>query len=312
VIEFGVVVAGVWDVANRARRLEALGFDYVAVGEHVAFHTPTSNSFVSLAAAAAVTSTVRLLSSVTLLPLYPPPLVAKMGAALDVISGGRFSMGVGVGGENPAEFEACGVPLAERGARADEALAVISALWSGKPVDFAGRFTSFRGLRIDPAPVQRPRPPIWVSGRRAPARRRAARHGDGWMPYFVTPEQLRASYGEIAEACTALGRPVETVRRGVFLFVSCHRDREVARRRALERLGTQYAQDFEGILGKYAVLGTPDECQLRLKEFLDAGAESVFLSSACADDEAVEHERLVADEVISPLRERPKPRSARG
>src|SRR2546430_7839024 len=103
-----MAVSDVAGPVDAARRLEGLGFDYLAMGEHVAFGVPTPNAFVGLSAAAAVTERIKLLSAITLLPLSPAALAAKLAAALDVVSGGRFTMGVGVGGEYPREFEACG------------------------------------------------------------------------------------------------------------------------------------------------------------------------------------------------------------
>lgn len=116
-IEFGMMLRGTRGIEASAWRIEELGFDYVGSGEHVAFHVPTPNNFISLAAAAGATQRVKLLSAVTVLPLYPAVLAAKLAAALDVASGGRLTLGVGVGGEYPRGFEACGVPVHERGAR---------------------------------------------------------------------------------------------------------------------------------------------------------------------------------------------------
>ena len=151
-MEIGITLQKVDGVADEARRFEALGYDYVTSGEHVSFNVPVSNSFISLAVAAGATTRVKLINSIALVPLYPAALLAKMGAALDVASGGRFSLGVGVGGEIPREFEACGVPVRERGARTNEALEIIRRLWTEPSVDFSGRFNNFTGASIEPKP----------------------------------------------------------------------------------------------------------------------------------------------------------------
>jgi len=171
--------------------LEQLGFDSVWSGEHLLYHGPTLDALIVLAAYAARTERLKVGSSVLLLPLRPPALVAKAAATLDVLSGGRLILGVGVGGEYPPEFEAVGIPLAERGARADEALAILKLLWSGDPASFEGRFYRLPEVRLNPPPAQPGGPPIWVGGRSWAARRRAARLGDGWFPYLVDPEQYR-------------------------------------------------------------------------------------------------------------------------
>ena len=121
-------------IAAEARRAEQLGFDLLASGEHVFFHGPTSNAFLTLATAAGVTERVRLLSALTILPLYPMAMAAKMASTLDLISNGRFDLGIGVGGEYPPEFAAVGAPVVGRGSRTDEALEVMVRLLSGERV----------------------------------------------------------------------------------------------------------------------------------------------------------------------------------
>ncbi len=131
-----------------AIRAEALGFDSVWIGDHVAFHNPTLDSLAALSYVAAVTRRVRIGPSVYLLALRHPTIAAKLVASLDVLSGGRVVFGVGVGGEFPKEFEACGIPHRERGARVDEGIAVCRALWGPSPASFGGRFTERFGTEI--------------------------------------------------------------------------------------------------------------------------------------------------------------------
>ena len=192
-LQFGTVLRSPWDVADSARDIEALGFDILGCGEHVSFYGDTANGFVSLSVAAGATSTIRLMSTITLIPLYPPALLAKLGAALDVASNGRFMLGVGVGGEYPLEFKACGIPVKQRGSRTDDALEVVTRTWTDTNVNYEGRYTTLEDFTLKPLPVQKPRPPIWVSGRKDAAMKRAARYGDGWLPYMYTPEQLAES-----------------------------------------------------------------------------------------------------------------------
>jgi len=300
-IQFGMSLHSIEDAAGNARRLEALGYDYAGCGEHVSFHGPTSNSFISLAAAAGATSRIRLVSAVVLLPLYPAALAAKLAATLDVVSGGRYEMGIGIGGEMPREFEACGVPVGERGARVNEALPLLRRLLAGEAVDHAGRFNTLNGVRLQPAAVQQPLP-IWVSGRKEAALRRAAHHADGWMPYMYTPAMLAESIAKIRELCAAAGRPPDAVRPSIFAFTACHEDSATALAMAADKLGAQYAQDFSKIAAKYTITGTPAECRARIREYVDAGAEVVFLSSACPADYAMRNEEFIAREVLPAFR----------
>jgi probable F420-dependent oxidoreductase len=269
------------EVVDRAAAAEAVGFDFLACGEHVFFHRAAPNAFVALAAAAGATNRIRLLSALTVLPVYPAALAAKMVATLDGVSRGRFELGVGVGGEFPAEFEACGVPLAERGRRTDEALTVLRELFPGGPVDFAGHYTTLRGATLQPPPVQRPRPPVWIGGRREAALRRTARFGDGWLPYLVSPEQLAAGMARLRVLAAEHGRAADQIRGGVYCWSVVNADRDWARRTALDTLGALYQQDLTRQADRYLVAGTPDEAAARLREYADAGAESIVFAPAC-------------------------------
>ncbi len=218
-------------IADEARAAERLGFDLAAAGEHVFFECPVSNAFVTLAAAAAVTERIRLLSAVTILPMYPMALAAKMAATLDRVSHGRFELGVGVGGEFPPEFAANGVPVAGRGARTDEALGVLLRLLSGDKVTAEGQFGSLRDLRLDPPPLQQPRPPLWVGGRKTPAMRRAGRFADVWMPYMVSPESFTRSLAGVRDFARQAQRPKTSLsRRAVHLGLRRRRSRAGAAR----------------------------------------------------------------------------------
>ena len=301
-IEFGTALPVVTGIAEFARQAEESGFDFLACGEHVMFHGPVGNTFISLSVAAGVTQRIKLLSSVVLLPLYPAALVAKMGAMLDVASGGRYHFGVGIGGEFPKEFEACGVPVNQRGARTNEALEVVTKLWTEKDVVFDGKFTKLSGVTIDPAPMQKPHPPIWVAGRKEPAMKRAARYADGWLPYMYTPQQLQGSVETIARFRGEYGRDMSTFTTGVFIFTTVHANGDEARRMAAERLGKQYAQDFSQLVNKYALAGTPEECRKRLQEYIDAGARMVVLPAACRPEYLDENMRLLVKEVIPAFR----------
>src|SRR4030095_6910103 len=139
-----------------ARRVEALDYHPLWTGDHVSFHGPIYESLTLLASYASVTQKIRLGTAVYLLALRHPTIAAKVTSTLDALSGGRLIFGVGVGGENPKEFEAAGVPHQERGARVTEGIDVVRALWRDTPASFKGRFTSFEGVSIAPKPVQRP------------------------------------------------------------------------------------------------------------------------------------------------------------
>lgn len=301
-IEFGVALTSVKGVVEFARSAERLNFDYLICGEHVMFHGPVPNSLIALSVAAGATEKIKLMSSIVLLPLYNPVMLAKQAAVLDVASGGRYHMGVGIGGEFPKEFEAIGVPVKQRGSRSNEALEVIRKLWTEKNVTFEGRYTRFSGVTLEPAPTQKPHPPIWVAGRKEPAMRRAAKYGDGWLPYMYTPEMLRESLGQIDAYGREAGRDMSAFRPGLFIFIAVYPDRKEAEEVAARSLGKNYAQDFSKIAGRYVIYGTPEDCRKRLREYVDAGARSVVFSWACRHDDIARNMETIAKEVIPAFR----------
>ncbi len=291
-----MVLQSASDIAEEARLLESWDCDYACAGEHVSFNVPVGNSFISLSVAAGATARIGLMSTIVLTPLYPAALLAKLGAALHVASAGRYSLGVGVGGEMPKEFQACGVPVGERGARTNEALEILRLLWSTDRAAFTGRFNSFEDVTI--APRRDRGPAIWVSGRSGAAIRRAARFGDGWLPYMYTPEMFADSMAQIETA-----RPHDhTVRGGLFIWGCVHEDRATARRWAIEALSKTYAQDFSKLVGKYAFAGDPGDVVTRLREFSDAGVGTLIASFACPRGETDGVRRLFAEEVLPALK----------
>jgi probable F420-dependent oxidoreductase len=265
-------------IADEARTAEEAGYDGVATGEHLFFHGPHPNGFVALAAAAGATTRIRLLTALTVLPLYPAALAAKLATTLDQVSNGRFDMGVGVGGEYPPEFEAAGVDVAQRGARTDEALELVRALWHDGKVNFDGRFTRVPGLALQPGPLQAGGPPIWLGGRSPAAIRRAGRFADVWMPYMYTPEQLASSLAEVRAAAEAEGRDPAAVRGAVFCWGGVDEDPARSRREVVDGVSAVYQQDFDRLADRYLLHGDPDRFTARVREYADAGADAVIFS----------------------------------
>jgi probable F420-dependent oxidoreductase len=170
-------------VIELARAAEAAGWEAVFVWDHLAFAwgVPSADPWVVLAAVAQATTRVRLGTAVTPLPRRRPAVLANTVATLDRLSNGRVILGAGLGGV-PVEFSAFGESddIFRRAEQLDEALDVVTALWSGQAVTHHGRHYRIDGVRLAPLPVQRPRVPIWLGGASRAARRRAARW-DGWI-----------------------------------------------------------------------------------------------------------------------------------
>lgn len=300
-MRLGLAVGPAASVVADARHAEALGFDYLACGEHLFFQV-APNPFVQLAAAAGVTSRIRLVSTVSLLPLYPAALAAKLAATLDQVCGGRFELGVGAGGEAPDEFAAAGVDPAERFARLEEGLDVLRLLFSGEPVSYEGRFTRLRGVALDPPPVQPGGPPIWLGGRKDGAIRRAGRYARRWMPYMVTPQALEAGLRRVRAVAAAHGRDPARVGGALFAFACVDRDEHWARRTGTAAVSAVYRQDFAPLAGRYLLLGSPGQVVRRIREFADAGAEAVVVQLAAGPDERDRVLRTMAEHVLPELR----------
>jgi probable F420-dependent oxidoreductase len=228
-----------------ARRAEDLGYHAAWAPEHLVFPAqlpnlsplgpvdhpylpadlPILDVWVYLAQIAAATQRIRLGTAVYILPLRHPIAVARAVTSLDVFSGGRVDFGIGVGWL-PEEFAIMGQDFATRGPRADEMIGILRRLWAEPEIAHSGRFFTFPPLRFEPKPVQRPGVPILVGGETAPALRRAARLGDGWIGMGATPERaaemvarlraLRAEYGRTGDfpAVVMAGRPdLDVIRR---------------------------------------------------------------------------------------------------
>jgi len=202
-----------------ASRAEELGFDSVWVHDHV-FNVghvfdriggkPYYEPLTLLSFVAARTRRVRLGTSVLVLPYHNPIRLAKTAATLDVLSGGRLILGAGVG-LIEKEIRAMGSPFAERGAVADEAIAVMRALWTEDEPSFDGKYHRFAGMKFSPKPLQKPSIPVVIGGVSRAAIRRAARLGDGWQPLGLAPEALGQGIALLRTEAQACGRDVSMI-----------------------------------------------------------------------------------------------------
>ena len=284
-------------------RLEGAGIDSLWAAGHVTTGRAVPEVVTGVARLAALTERVTVGTAVTVLPLYHPVVLAKQFAEVDRATGGRLAVGVGVGGEYPVEFDACGVPPAERGPRTDEAIEVLRALWTGGEVTREGRWWPLRGVGVAPPPARVGGPPLYVAGRRPPAMRRAARLGDGWLPFLYSPRAYAASRRTIELLAGQAGRDLRSFEWLCFVYTRVDDDAAAARRAALDFVGAAQAGDggrFESMLGRMSAVGTPAEVGTALQRYLDAGARHLVLA-CCAHDDLLDQCRKVAEEVLPRL-----------
>lgn len=224
-MEFGFGVpsrgplASLDNIVSLAQQGEGMGFDIVSVSDHIVVPTTIdsiypyneSGEFVSSASGeymeqlatisylAGITSTIKLLTSVMVLPHRSPVLAAKILSTIDVLSRGRLIVGVGVGWMRE-EFDAIGAPpYAERGAVGNEYLRAFKELWTSDNPSFEGEYCSFSNIAFAPKPVQQPHPPLWIGGESPPALRRAAQLGDAWYPICSNPRFPVGTFAQLVD-----------------------------------------------------------------------------------------------------------------
>ena len=192
---------GVDDLIRIAVAADELGYDHLTCGEHVMVPVDKAEGrgltywdpSATLAFLAAHTRRIRLTTFVLVLGYHHPLEIAKRYGTLDLLSGGRAVLGVGVG-SLAEEFEMLGAAFEDRGERADEAISALRASWSDPRPDFRGRFYQFSGIAVEPA-APTPHVPIWVGGRTPRSLRRAVTLGDGWVPFGLTAAQMAEMLG---------------------------------------------------------------------------------------------------------------------
>ena len=187
--------------------LERSDVDSIWLSDRLSSPAPVPEVMTTLAAIGARTTRLKFGPSVVVLPYRTPVVAAKEMATVDWLSQGRLFPAVGVGVELPREFDASGVAFAQRGRRTDEAIRVMRMLWTQDEVTFQGEFYKLDRISIFPKPWQTP-PPIWIGGKSEAAMRRTARLGDGWIPSFITPDEMRVGIGKVQDLAAAEGRHV--------------------------------------------------------------------------------------------------------
>jgi probable F420-dependent oxidoreductase len=308
-LQIGLVASG---RAREAQELEARPVDSLWVGGHIASRNPSPEAIVGLTVLATVTERVAVGSSILLLPLYPPAVVAKQVADLDRLTGGRLILGVGIGGEYPQEFRAVQVPIGERGARATEIIPLLRQLWTATETTHHGRFYDMQDVRIHPPPVQEGGPPIVVGGRKEPAKLRAATLGDGWFPYLYSPRRYAESVATIKYVARHAGRDLAGFHWCVWVFLNLNGDGDLARAEAASRLGGTYDQEFPAMIDRVAAAGTSAEVTAKVRDFYDAGARHfVFVPATPTESRPRVLDQLFG-EVVPALRDHARGADATG
>jgi probable F420-dependent oxidoreductase len=275
-------------------RAEQLGFHSAWVQEQILGlgSAPTLDPLGTMTYAAACTERIRLGCAVFVTPLHNPVHLAKAIATLDNLSHGRVEVGVAAGGA-ARPFAAFGIDSSVPVTRFNEGLELMKALWNEPEITFDGRFWKLEGATMEPKPVQRPHPPIWIGGNHPNALRRAARLADG---FFGAGSQSTAQFAQqtpvVRDALAEFERDPSSFRFGKRVYVHVDDDRA----RAVERLDAALARHYgRGGWSEVIVAGPPANCAAGLRKVVDAGAELILLNTLV--DDTAQMERLAAEVV---------------
>lgn len=297
-------------IAEFAQRAEALGYDRLVMGEHVQDGNPPIPRLLALpvlAAAAAASKRIRIMSGIVIAPLYHPVMLAKLVATVDHISNGRFDLGIGISGQRGTriEYDILNVPVETRGRRANEMLPLLRRLWTEEHVTHTGEIFRFEDATLLPQPIQKPCPPIWIAGRSDAAMKRAGTLGDGWYPYLFTVRRLKESNDTVRKHGEAAGRDMSNFGFGVAQPSSISEDPKHALAVAVQNLG-KYAtpqRSPEDIAKALCLTGTTADCIKGIQDRIDVGVRHVMLSFLSEDEQDTYRQlELVAKQIIPHFR----------
>ena len=295
-----------------SQRVEELKFesawviDHLLVGEPIyrcTWYEPLS----VLTAMATVTKRVKLGTSVLVLPIRNPAILAKQIATMDHLSKGRIILGVGNGWWDK-EFEACGVPKSERGPRVSETIQILRKLWTGEPTDHSGKFFHFKGISMEPKPFQKPCPPIWIAGGTAVGKaegvysvkaeqvlKRIARLGDGWIARAVTTaNKISDDYKRIKEYARQYGRDPEKIVFAHLNFVHITDEHDAHMESARQAFSKISNLPFEDIKREY-IVGPKQVVTQRIDELMKLGIQHLIVWPTGPDYKTIE---FLADEIM--------------
>jgi probable F420-dependent oxidoreductase len=274
--------------------LERSDVDSIWLSDRLSSPAPVPEVMTTLAAIAARTTRLKFGPSVVVLPYRTPVVAAKEMATVDWLSQGRLFPAVGVGVELPREFDASGVPFAERGRRTDEAIRVMRLLWTQDEVTFQGDFYKLDRVSIFPKPWQTP-PPIWIGGKSEAAMRRTARLGDGWIPSFITPDEMRAGVQKVHDLAAAAGRQVPEDHFGTLINYAIADSEATAL--ALAQPYVPRGRVDEATMRQCTAFGPAGRLIEKVEEYLKAGASKFILRPLCPPDRMLEQLALVGEQV---------------
>ncbi len=262
---------------------------------------PTLEPLTALAAAIARTRRLKFGTAVLVLPFRSPILAAKALATLDVLSGGRVFPAVGLGVDQPREWEAAGVPPGTRGARTDEAIEVIRRLWTEAEVTYRGSYFTLDRVRFLPRPVQTS-PPLWVGGTSDAALRRAGRLADGWLASFIAPEAFGRAVERIQSYAQKAGRAIDADHFGTIISYVLAASQDEGWRAAAPYLHRDRADP--ATLRAVTAVGPPEAVAAVIERYVERGGTKFVLRPAGPPAAMLDQLAQLAEDVIPPFHAR--------
>ncbi len=276
---------------------EELGWDSIWFSDRIVGPAWRMDPLAGMALVAGRTEKLKFGTGVLIMSVRSPVATAREVATIDLLSNGRLVLGVGVGQESPAEYEAMGVRKKDRGRRLDEAIRVMRRLWTEDSVTYESEFLKLTDATIGVRPKQA-NVPIWIGSRSEAGLRRTGRLGDGWLPTQLTPEEVAAGIVRIKEYAAEAGRTLEDDHFGLqissYLVESGSVPDYVAERYLLRRRADVGVERIN-------LLGTQEQIMERLREYVDAGASKFVFNPACGANEMLEQMRLQAEAIVQPV-----------
>ncbi len=271
------------------------GYDSIWLSDRIVSEKFSLEAMTACAMVAAYSPRLKFGTSVIAMPLRNPVVLAKQIATLDFLSQGRFFPAVGLGQEEPEEYEACGVTKDRRGPRTDEAIELMRRLWEEENVTHEGEFYTCHNVTVTPKPFLQPSTPVWIGGRTAAAARRVGRVGDGWLVSSATPAEVKEGAGIVFDTAAEFSREIEDDHIGVLLGYYAANDVEEATIKA-NRYVTRQRPDAH--FTEFTAVGPVERIAEFVHRYIESGASKFVVRPLCAAEETMEQLDILGEELL--------------
>ena len=271
------------------------GYDSIWLSDRIVSDKFSLEPMIALSMVAAYSPRMKFGTSVLAMPLRNPVVLAKQIATLDFLSQGRFFPAVGLGQEEPEEYEACGVTKEGRVTRTEEGIRLMRRLWEEDSVTHEGEYFTCHNVSITPKPFFKPSPPVWIGGRSPAAARRVGRVGDGWLVSSATPQEVTEGREIIFATTKENNREIEDDHIGVLLgyYIAPNVEETVAK---TYNYVTRHRPD--AYFTEYSALGPSEVIVETIQGYIDAGASKFVLRPLCPAEETMEQLDILGSEVL--------------